>query len=54
MSRLRKVERKITEEFLLDEYNRISNIRNKEKREQEMKALAVLSEHVGEYLTIER
>ena len=54
MDRLRKIEREITEEFILEEYNRICNIRNKEKREEELKALAVLAEHVGEYLTIER
>jgi|TARA_B100000676_G_scaffold114691_1_gene114188 hypothetical protein len=54
MDRLRKIEREITEEFILEEYNRICNIRNKEKREEELKALAVLAQHVGEYLTIER
>jgi len=54
MSRLRKIEREITGEFILEEYNRICNIRDKQKREEELKALAVLAEHIGEYLTIER
>jgi hypothetical protein len=47
----RKVKRKITEEYIMEEYQRISRIRSKEKREEEMKALAVLSDHIGEYIT---
>ena len=47
-----KIKRKITEDYLIDEYHRISKIRSKEKREEELKALAVLSEHLGEYIAV--
>jgi len=48
-----KIKRKITENYLIDEYLRISKIRGKEKREEELKALAILSEHVGEYIAVD-
>jgi len=48
-----KIKRKITEDYLIDEYHRISKIRDKGKREGELKALAVLSEHVGEYIAVD-
>jgi hypothetical protein len=51
MKEFRKIKRIITEDFIIDEYHRISKIRSKEKREEEMKSLAVLSEHIGEYIT---
>jgi len=49
--KLRKIKRKITENYIIEEYQRVSKIRNREKREEELKALAVLSNHVGEYIT---
>ena len=49
--KIRKIKRKITEEYIMEEYQRISRIRNRDKREGELKALAVLSDHVGEYMT---
>ena len=49
--KLRKIKRKITENYIIEEYQRVSKIRNREKREEELKALAVLSNHVGEYMT---
>ena len=48
---IRKIKRKITEDYIVEEYQRISKIRNKDKREEGLKALAVLSEHIGEYMT---
>ena len=51
--KLRKIKRKITEEYIVEEYQRISRIRSRDKREEELKALAVLSDHVGEYMTAE-
>ena len=32
----RKVKRKITEEYIMEEYQRISRIKSKEKREEDM------------------
>ena len=49
--KIRKIKRKITEEYIMEEYQRISRIRSRDKREGELKALAVLSDHVGEYMT---
>ena len=51
--KIRKIKRKITEEYIMEEYQRISRIRSRDKREGELKALAVLSDHVGEYMTTE-
>jgi uncharacterized protein (DUF488 family) len=49
--KIRKVKRKITEDYIVEEYQRISKIRDRGRREEGLKALAVLSEHVGEYMT---
>ena len=49
---IKKIKRKITENYLVEEYHRISKIRDRGRREGELKALAILSEHVGEYLVV--
>ena len=49
-----KIKQKITADYILDEYNRIKKIKDKEEREKELEALKVLAKNIGGYLAEEK
>lgn len=51
MPEKRKIKQQITQDFILDEYERIKKIKSKKKRDEQLEVLKTLTENIGGYIT---
>tara|TARA_B100002019_G_C21245107_1_gene587855 strand:- start:813 stop:977 length:165 start_codon:yes stop_codon:yes gene_type:complete len=44
------VKTKVTSDFILDLYNKTKQIKSQEKKNEMMRQIKILSQHIGEYI----